>query len=142
MLGSSSTTITVVGIGVIVGAGDPVTEPVLHAADLRLTGCFQTAATLLSAVGTATTSEDSHMTSIRKHSRLLVVAVCCVALGAGVSAIASAGAATGGAAKGSAGAKSSAAAKRARGGGVGRFAARAVSGDVVVRTKTGFATVS
>ena len=76
------------------------------------------------------------MASIRKHSRLLVVAVCCVALGAGVSAIASAGAATGGAAKGSA------ATKRARSGGVKRFAARAVSGDVVVRTKTGFATVS
>jgi len=76
------------------------------------------------------------MSSIRKHSRLLVVAVCCVALGAGVSAIASAGAATGGAAKGSA------ATKRARSGGVKRFAARAVSGDVVVRTKTGFATVS
>jgi hypothetical protein len=90
------------------------------------------------------------MTSIRKHSRLLVVAVCCVALGAGVSAIASAGAATGGATKGgaakrtrTAGAgKSGAAAKRAHAGGVGRFAARAVSGDVVVHTKTGFATVS
>jgi hypothetical protein len=76
------------------------------------------------------------MTSIRKHSRLLVVAVCCVALGAGVSAIATAGAATGGAGKGTA------ATKHARTGGVGRFAARAVSGDVVVRTKTGFATVS
>ena len=76
------------------------------------------------------------MSPIRKHSRLLLVAVCCVALGAGVSAIASAGAATGGAAKGSA------ATKRARSGGVKRFAARAVSGDVVVRTKTGFATVS
>src|SRR6202034_611438 len=34
------------------------------------------------------------------------------------------------------------AAKRAHAGGVGRFAARAVSGDVVVHTKTGFATVS
>lgn len=76
------------------------------------------------------------MTSLRKHSRLLVVAVCCVALGAGVSAIASAGAATGGAAKGSS------ATKRADRGGVRRFAERAVSGDVVVRTKTGFATVS
>jgi hypothetical protein len=84
------------------------------------------------------------MTSIRKHSRLLVVAVCCVALGAGVSAIASAGAATGGTAKGAAGgtAKGTAATKRARSGGLKRFAARAVSGDVVVRTKTGFATVS
>jgi hypothetical protein len=76
------------------------------------------------------------MSSIRKHSRLLLVAVCCVALGAGVSAIASAGAATGGSAK------VSAATKRAHAGGLKRFAARAVSGDVVVPTKAGFASVS
>lgn len=76
------------------------------------------------------------MSSIRKHSRLLLVAVCCVGLGAGVSAIASAGAATSGSAK------VSAATKRARVGGLRRFAARAVSGDVVVRTKAGFTTVS
>jgi GTPase involved in cell partitioning and DNA repair len=76
------------------------------------------------------------MSSIRKHSRLLLVAVCCVALGAGVSAIASAGAATGGAGK------VSAATKRTRAVGLKRLAARAVSGDVVVHTKAGFTTVS
>jgi hypothetical protein len=86
------------------------------------------------------------MASLRKHSRLLVVAVCCVALGAGVSAIATAGAATGGAGKagktGKTGKTGKAGTKRGRGGGVSRFATRAVSGDVVVRTQTGFATVS
>jgi GTPase involved in cell partitioning and DNA repair len=76
------------------------------------------------------------MSSIRKHSRLLLVAVCCVALGAGVSAIASAGAATGGTGK------VSAATKRTRAVGLKRLAARAVSGDIVVHTKAGFTTVS
>ena len=40
------------------------------------------------------------MSYIRNNGRLVVVAVCCVALGAGVSAIATAGASTGGSATG------------------------------------------
>ena len=84
------------------------------------------------------------MSSLRKHSRLLLVAVCCVALGAGISAIASAGAATTSPAKtGGHAAKTSAhAGKRAGKGGLKGLAARAVSGTVVVRTKAGFRTVS
>ena len=81
------------------------------------------------------------MSSLRKHSRLLVVAVVCVALGgasASASAIATAGAAsnspTKAAAKGHA--------KRKRRGGLRRFAARAVDGSVVIRTKAGFKTVT
>ena len=35
------------------------------------------------------------MSYIRSHGRLLITAICCVALGAGASAIASAGAASG-----------------------------------------------
>jgi hypothetical protein len=86
------------------------------------------------------------MSSIRRHWRLLTVAVCCVALGAGVSAIATAGAATsttpksaakGKAAKGVKGAKG-AKAKR----GALRRVARAVQGSAVVRTRNGFATLS
>ena len=78
------------------------------------------------------------MRSMFKHSRLLVVAVCCVALGAGISAIASAGAST----TKSAHAGTTAGHKGQHGGGLKRFAARAVHGDVVVPTKTGFATVT
>ena len=83
------------------------------------------------------------MSSLRKHARLLLVAVVCVALGAGASAsasaIATAGAASSSSAKtGAAGGR----AKLARIGGLRRFAARAVHGDVVVRTKSGFATVT
>jgi hypothetical protein len=79
------------------------------------------------------------MSSLRKHTRLLLVAVVCVALGAGASAIATAGAASSSSAKtGAAGGR----AKLARIGGLRRFAARAVHGDVVVRTKSGFATVT
>lgn len=76
------------------------------------------------------------MTSIRRHSRLLLVAVCCVALGAGVSAIASAGAAT--TQSGHAATKHRA--HRLRG--LRRFAGRAVHGDAVVHTKRGFVTVT
>jgi hypothetical protein len=79
------------------------------------------------------------MSSLRKHTRLLLVAAVCVALGAGASAIATAGAASSSSAKtGAAGGR----AKLARIGGLRRFAARAVHGDVVVRTKSGFATVT
>ncbi len=77
------------------------------------------------------------MTFVRSHGRLLLVAVCCAALGAGVSAIATAGAAT---------------STHPRAGGLRpfaaphgplrRLAARAVHGTIVVRTRTGFATVT
>lgn len=76
------------------------------------------------------------MSTIRRHSRLLLVAVCCVAAGAGISAIATAGAAT-------STASPHAAAKHAksRKGGL-RLLARAVQGSVVVRTAHGFATAT
>lgn len=73
------------------------------------------------------------MSYIRNHGRLLAVAVCCVALGAGVSAIATAGAATG---------SSTHAKAVARAGALRRFATRAVHGTVVVHTRSGFATVT
>jgi len=76
------------------------------------------------------------MSSIRRHSRLLAVAVCCLALGAGISAIASAGAATT-----SGHSKAKSAAKAGRRGVLRRFA-RAVQGSVVVHTPTGFTTVT
>ena len=79
------------------------------------------------------------MSSLRKHSRLLVVAVACVALGAGISAIASAGAAT---TPSSGHSASAGKAHAARAGALRRFAARAVQGSVVVRTKSGFGTVT
>jgi hypothetical protein len=79
------------------------------------------------------------MSSIRRHSRLLLVAACCVALGAGVSAIASAGAAT-------SSSSSPSAAKHAKGGKAGkgglRRLTRAVQGSAVVRTKDGFSTLT
>jgi hypothetical protein len=76
------------------------------------------------------------MSTIRRHSRLLLVAVCCVAAGAGISAIATAGASTStpsphGAAKHA----------KARKGGL-RLLARAVQGSAVVRTAHGFATAT
>jgi hypothetical protein len=76
------------------------------------------------------------MSTIRRHSRLLLVAVCCVAAGAGISAIAAAGAATGTSSP-------HAAAKhaKARKGGQ-RLLARAVQGSAVVRTAHGFATAT
>src|SRR6202012_1154049 len=89
------------------------------------------------------------MSTIRRHSRLLLVAVCCVAAGAGISAIATAGAATSGSSpRPTAGAATSAssphaAAKhaKARKGGL-RLLARAVQGSAVVRTAHGFATAT
>jgi hypothetical protein len=75
------------------------------------------------------------MSHILKHSRLLLVAVCCVAAGAGASVIAGAGAAT----------STQAHAKRAKGvkrGGLRRLARRTVHGDFVVHTKAGFVTVT
>jgi hypothetical protein len=76
------------------------------------------------------------MSTIRRHSRLLLVAVCCVAAGAGISAIATAGAST------SAPSPHNAAKHaRARKGGL-RLLARAVQGSAVVRTAHGFATAT
>jgi hypothetical protein len=76
------------------------------------------------------------MSSIRRHSRLLLLSICCVAIGAGVSAIASAGATT-------SSASSPSAAKHAKAGRGGlRRLARAVQGSAVVRTKDGFSTVT
>lgn len=78
------------------------------------------------------------MSDILKHSRLLLVAICCVAVGAGASVIAGAGAATSTPAHAKAGHR----AKVKHGGGLRRFARRAVHGDVVVPTKAGFRTVT
>jgi hypothetical protein len=83
------------------------------------------------------------MSSIRRHSRLLLVAVCCVAAGAGVSAIATAGAAP---SKPSSSAKSGTGsdhtgAAHVRAGRLRRLV-HAVQGSAVVRTANGFATVS
>ena len=78
------------------------------------------------------------MSPILKHSRLLSVAVCCVALGAGASVIAGAGAATSTPAH----AKHSRSAKAKQRGGLRRIATRAVHGDAVVHTEAGFRTVT
>jgi hypothetical protein len=75
------------------------------------------------------------MSYIRRHSQLLLVAVCCIALGAGASLIASAGAATGSSGH-------SGHSKHAKSGGLRRFASRAVHGSVVVHAKQGFVTVT
>jgi hypothetical protein len=77
------------------------------------------------------------MSSIRRHSRLLLVAVCCVAAGAAISAIASAGAAT--SASHSTHSRGTRGKARARG---LRRLSRAVQGSAVVRTANGFATVT
>ncbi|HEX3832022.1 MAG TPA: hypothetical protein VHW04_08635 [Solirubrobacteraceae bacterium] len=77
------------------------------------------------------------MSHILKHSRLLLVAVCCVAVGAGASVIAGAGAATS--------TKTNATGHRShngRKGGLRRVALHAVHGDVVMHTKAGFRTVT
>jgi hypothetical protein len=76
------------------------------------------------------------MSTIRRHSRLLVVAVCCVAVGAGISAIATAGAAAG-----SSSSHSAATHAKARRGGLRRLL-HAVQGSAVVRTAGGFANVT
>ena len=87
----------------------------------------------------ANTSEVHHtMSSIRRHSRLLVIAVCCVALGAGASIIASAGAAT----KNSGHTAGAHAKHGKQGGSLKRFASHAVQGSVVVHSKKGFVTIS
>jgi hypothetical protein len=69
------------------------------------------------------------MNLIRRNLKLIAVAATCAGIGAGVSAIASAGAAT-------------SQPKSARPAVGLRAVRRAVSGDLVVATKTGFATVT
>lgn len=76
------------------------------------------------------------MSFMRKHAKLIGVAASCAAIGAGASAIASAGAAPGANAH-AGGAKAAHARMRLR-----RVLARAVHGDAVVPTKSGFATVT
>ncbi len=74
------------------------------------------------------------MSHILKHSRLLLVAVCCVAVGAGASVIAGAGARI----------TPSKASPAHQGGkrGLRRIAAHTVHGEFVVHTKAGFRTVT
>ena len=78
------------------------------------------------------------MTHLRKHMKLVSVAAVCVAVGAAGSAIATAGAASGGTTTTSTAAKSG----RVRGAGARALERRAVHADVVVATKSGFATVT
>jgi hypothetical protein len=78
------------------------------------------------------------MSFIRTHSKLLLVAGSCVALGAGASAIATAGAATSNSSNSSnAGKRHAAHIRPGR-----RLAARAVQGHLIVATKTGFVPVT
>ena len=79
------------------------------------------------------------MTYLRKHLKLVTVAVACVAIGAAGSAIASAGATSSGTTSTTA---SAAKAARARGAGARALERRAVHATVVVATKSGFATVT
>jgi hypothetical protein len=85
------------------------------------------------------------MTFIRKHSRLLLVATTCVALGAGASAIATAGAASSKRGSGQSPGRLTTPAMPARprrAERLQRIAARAVHGSVVLHTKRGFVTVT
>jgi hypothetical protein len=75
------------------------------------------------------------MSFIHKHARLLLVAASCTALGAGASAIATAGAATNNSAHGGKGRTAQIRPGR-------RLAARAVHGDLIVATQTGFVPVT
>jgi hypothetical protein len=71
----------------------------------------------------------------RSHLKLLALAASCIAVGVGISAITTAGAST-------TGHKTHAHRQTAKGGGARRLMRRTVSGQFVVRTKTGWATVS
>ena len=79
------------------------------------------------------------MQVLRRHLKLVTVAVACVAVGAAGSAIASAGAASSAATSTT---SKTAKAARARGAGARALERRAVQANVVVATKTGFATVT
>ena len=78
------------------------------------------------------------MKMIRRHSRLLLVAISCLAIGAGASAIASAGAANQSAAKPG----QRAFLRQLRGHRALMLAGRAVHGDLVVATRNGFVNVT
>jgi hypothetical protein len=76
------------------------------------------------------------MSFVSKHAKLLITAVCCLAVGAGASAIATAGAST----SSHAGAgRAQAALAGARAGALRRLARRTVHANLVVATRTGFA---
>jgi hypothetical protein len=77
------------------------------------------------------------MSFIRKHSRVMLIAISCAVLGAAASAIAAAGAST---SSHSGAAKSATRDRRAQG--LRGLARRSVHGQLVVKTKTGFATVT
>ena len=79
------------------------------------------------------------MSFVTKHAKLLTIAVCCLAVGAGASAIATAGASTS-----SKGAASTAQARfaGARAGALRRLVRRTVQANLVVATRTGFANVT
>ena len=85
------------------------------------------------------------MSRIFTHARLMIVAICCLALGAGISAIATAGATTSGSSHAArAGHRDGMARFGAWAGhrrGMARFGGRAVHGDIVVATPNGFAHV-
>jgi hypothetical protein len=83
-----------------------------------------------------------NMSFIRKHSRLVAIAVSCAVLGAGASAIAVAGAATGGSTAKAGKQSGHAHGAKGAGGGLRRLALRSVNGSLVVHTKQGFVTVS
>ncbi len=80
------------------------------------------------------------MSFMRKHTRLLLTAACCLAIGAGASAIASAGASTSSSAK--TGTRHGLRSGALRAGGLRRLARRTVHADLVVGTRKGFETVS
>ena len=77
------------------------------------------------------------MSFLRQNSKLVVVAVSCLALGAGASAIASAGAATGGSAHTARAHRAGPLAAHGR-----RLLARAVQATAVVWTPQGYRTIS
>lgn len=79
------------------------------------------------------------MSFVRKHSRVLLIAVGCATLGAAASAIAAAGAAT---SSPLSAAKAKLHARDRRAVALRRVALRSVHGDLVVKTKTGFGTVT
>jgi hypothetical protein len=82
------------------------------------------------------------VTYLRKHLKLITVAASCVAVGAAGSAIATAGAASTSTTTGTANGSTSAKTARARGAGVRALERRTVQANLVVATKSGFATVT
>jgi len=82
------------------------------------------------------------VTYLRKHLKLIAVAASCVAVGAAGSAIATAGAASTSSTTSTANGATSAKTARARGAGVRALERRTVQANLVVATKSGFATVT